>query len=178
MRRMLALVLLVVTTASIPLVAALSRAQSSSATSLADVAWLTGHWVGKTASGELVEEVWMPDRGGMMIGSFRWQRANGRWLLEFMQLIDTPAAPSPFSLRIKHFNQDFRGMEEKDASTSLVAAERTPTRVVFEMKDAGRVVRVGYEKKGPDALLAWFDEQEPGKPAVHIEFPYTRATAR
>ena len=46
MRRMLALVLLVVTTASIPLVAALSRAQSSSATSLADVAWLTGHWVG------------------------------------------------------------------------------------------------------------------------------------
>jgi hypothetical protein len=174
MRRMLALVFLVVTAASIPFVAALSWAQPSSTTTLADVAWLTGHWAGTTAKGELIEEVWMPDRGGMMIGSFRWQRANGRWLLEFMQLLDTPTAIAPFALRIKHFNQDFRGMEEKDASTSLVATERTATRVVFEMKDAARVVKVGYEKKGPDAILAWFDEQEPGKPAVHIEFPYTR----
>ena len=174
MRRILALVLSVAAAALLPFAPALTSAQTSTTTSLSEVSWLTGHWVGKTAKGEHIEEMWMADQGGMMIGSFRWQRANGRWLLEFMQLLDTPTAIAPFSLRIKHFNQDFRGMEEKDASTSLVATERTATRVVFEMKDAARVVKVGYEKKGPDAILAWFDEQESGKPAVHIEFPYTR----
>ncbi|HTV01842.1 MAG TPA: DUF6265 family protein, partial [Luteitalea sp.] len=112
--------------------------------------------------------------GGVMIGSFRWKRASGTWLFEFMQLLDTPAAMSPFSLHIKHFDQQFRGLEEKDRSTSLLVAERSASRIVFEMKDGARVVRVGYEKKGNDALLAWFDEQEPGKAPVHIEFPYTR----
>ena len=174
MRRILSLVLLVAVAASIPFVAALSRAQSSPPSSLADVSWLEGHWTGKTARGEHVEEMWMPAEGGVMIGSFRWKRASGGWLFEFLQLLDTPAAISPYTLHIKHFDQDFRGWEAKDQSTSLVVAERTPTRLVFEQTQGARVVRVGYEKKSADALLAWFDEQEPGKPPVHIEFPYTR----
>jgi hypothetical protein len=174
MRRILAPVLLVATAALLPFAPAPSRAQTSTTTSLSEVSWLTGHWAGKTAKGEHIEEMWMADQGGMMIGSFRWQRPDGRWLFEFMQLLDTPAAISPFTLRIKHFNRDFRGMEDKDASTSLMVKERTATRLVFEMKEATRVVQVGYERKGADALLAWFDEQEPGKSPVHIEFPYTR----
>jgi hypothetical protein len=174
MRRILALVLSVAAAALLPFAPALTSAQTSTTTSLSEVSWLTGHWVGKTAKGEHIEEMWMADQGGMMIGSFRWQRPNGRWLFEFMQLLDTPAAISPFTLRIKHFNRDFRGMEDKDASTSLMVKERTPTRIVFEMTEATRVVQVGYERKGADALLAWFDEQEPGKSPVHIEFPYTK----
>ena len=174
MRRILALALLVAAAVWLPFAIAPSRAQTSTTTSLSDVSWLAGHWVGKTAKGEHIEEMWMADQGGMMIGSFRWQRPDGRWLFEFMQLLDTPAAISSYTLRIKHFNRDFRGMEDKAASTTLITKDRTATRIVFEMKEATRVVQVGYEKKGTDALLAWFDEQEPGKPPVHIEFPYRR----
>ena len=86
MRRRLALVLLVAAAVSLPFAPAASRAQTSTTTSLSEVSWLTGHWVGKTAKGEHIEEMWMADQGGVMIGSFRWQRPDGRWLFEFMQL--------------------------------------------------------------------------------------------
>ena len=61
-----------------------------------------------------------------------------------------------------------------DKASSLVVVERAAARIVFEKKDGAHIVRVGYEKKGADGLRAWFEEREPGKPDVHIEFPYTR----
>ena len=39
------------------------------------------------------------------------------------------------------------------------------------MKEATRAVQVGYEKKARTLCSPWFDEQEPGKLTVHIEFP-------
>ena len=121
MRRVLAFVLLVVAAASVPFVIALGRAEADPASApMADVSWITGHWVGKTDRGQHIEEMWMPERDGLMLGSFRWERGNGRWLFEFMSLdTGTPAAPTPLTLRLKHFDRAFRGMEEKTASTTL-----------------------------------------------------------
>ena len=181
MPRVLAFLLLVGATASLPFGAALGRAQSAPPpASLTDVSWLSGHWVGKTASGQHIEEMWMSDRDGHMLGSFRWERGNGRWLFEFMTLTaDAPSgaaagAPGALTLRLKHFDRNLRGFEEKGESTTLTLTEGSSDRVSFQMKDGERTVRVGYTRSGADALTATFDETAPGKPAVHIEFPYKR----
>ena len=181
MRRVLALVLLVAAAASVPFVVVLGRGGEAGDTAarVDDVAWLVGHWAGTTARGQHVEEMWMPARDGHIAGVFRWERGNGRWLFELLTVDERPAGPAtddpiPLTMRIKHFDRQLRGQEEKTESTTLQLVEHTASRATFEMKDGARVVRVGYQRRGPDALLATFDETEPGKPPVHIEFPYTR----
>lgn len=46
--------------------------------SLADLSWLAGRCVGNTRRGAYIEELWMPGHDGLMLGSFRWDRGNGR----------------------------------------------------------------------------------------------------
>ena len=175
MRR--AVTVLVLVLALLPSMVSSALAQGSTpAASLQDVSWLAGHWVGTTAGGQHIEEMWMPARDGLMIGSFRWERGQGRWLFEFMSLdTGTPASPTPLTFRLKHFDRGFRGLEEKTASTILTPIEASASRVLFEMKDGERVVRITYSHPAPDGLLVVFDETAPGQTAVHIEFPFTRA---
>jgi Domain of unknown function (DUF6265) len=175
MRRILALVFLVIVASPMPSLTMARGAQAPAvAESLQDLSWLAGHWVGKTGKGAHIEEMWMPARGGLMIGSFRWEQGNGRWLFEFMSLEASAADAGRLTLRLKHFDRAFTGMEERTASTTFTSTERTPSRVVFELREDARVVRLAYVRTGPDALTVTFDETEPGKPAARIEFPYTR----
>ena len=174
MRRAFAVFILVI--AALPLVGARALAQGNAPTvSLQDLAWLAGHWVGTTASGQHIEEMWMPARDGLMIGSFRWQRGQAGWLFEFMSLdVGTPTAPTPLTFRLKHFDRGFRGLEDKTVSTTLTPVEASASRILFEMKDGARVVRLTYTRSAPDGLLIVFDETAPGEKPAHIEFPFTR----
>lgn len=175
MRRVLALVFLVAAAASLPIVAVRGRAQSSGQTAaLHDVAWLAGHWVGTTPNGAYIEEMWMPERDGHMIGSFRWERGAGRWLFEFMSLEAAPATSGALTLRLKHFDRAFKGMEEKTESTTFTSTARTSSQIVFELKEGARLVRLTYAKAAGDGLAVTFEETEPGKPPTRLEFPYTR----
>src|SRR5918993_871536 len=130
MRRFLAFVLLVVAAASVPFLIALGRAEADPAPApLADVTWITGHWVGKTDRGQHIEEMWMSARDGLMLGSFRWDLGNGKWLFEFMSLdAGTSAAPAPVTLRLKHFDRAFHGWEEKTVSTTFTVVEQSASR--------------------------------------------------
>lgn len=154
------------------------RAQSEThAASLDSAAWLVGHWVGTTASGQHIEEMWMPAVDGHMLGSFRWARGDGRWLFELLAL-DTqsvPAGATTLVLRIKHFDRALRGMEEKGDSTTLRLESHGPDRLMFVLTDAARTVRVGYTRQDADRITATFEEVVPGTPAVRLAFPYTRA---
>jgi hypothetical protein len=174
MRR--AVVAFVLAVAMLPLTITSALAQGNAPTaSLQDLSWLTGHWVGTTATGQHIEEMWMPARDGLMIGSFRWERGQGRWLFEFMSLDTGPsAAPTPLTFRLKHFDRGFRGLEDKAVSTTLMPKEVGGSRVLFEMKEGDRIVRLTYTYAAPDGLLVAFDETAPGQTAVHIEFPFKR----
>jgi hypothetical protein len=174
MRRAVTLLVLVV--AAMPLLGTSALTQTAApSTSLQDLSWLAGRWVGTTATGQHIEEMWMPARDGLMIGTFRWERGQGRWLLEFMSLdTGTATAPAPLTFRLKHFDRGFRGLEEKAVSTTLVPIEASASRVLFEMKEGERVVRITYTQPKPDALLVVFDETAPGQTAAHFEFPFTR----
>jgi hypothetical protein len=151
-----------------------AQTTSAAATPVDDLSWLAGRWVGKTARGAYIEELWMPAHDGFMLGSFRWDRGNGRWLFEFMSLEADPAAPATLVLRLKHFDKAFAGLEEKTASTTFRSREASAKRILFELQESGRVVRLTYVRTAPDAMTVTFEESEPGKAATRIEFPYTR----
>lgn len=174
MRRLVGFVLVGLIAMVVPSVAPRAFVQAP-APPLQRLSWLAGHWTGVTSTGQHIEEMWMPSRDGLMLGSFRWERGGGQWLFEFMSL-DTgpPPAAGPLTLRLKHFDRGLRGMEEKGESTTFSLVEQTASRVVFEMKEDGQVIRLVYALTAADALLVTFDETEPGRPATHLEFPYTR----
>lgn len=146
---------------------------SSPARAVADAQWLVGHWAGTTASGGFVEEFWTGERDGLMTGLFRWQMSGQRWLFELLTL-DAREPGDTLTLRLKHFDRLLNGQEEKHESTTLRLVERTADRLIFETKEGDATVRVGYVRRGDDALLATFERTQPGKPGTYIDFPYRR----
>src|SRR5262245_45051261 len=51
----------------------LSEGTQAPAATIADLAWLAGHWTGEGLGG-FTEEVWSPPRNGAMVGMFRLVR--------------------------------------------------------------------------------------------------------
>lgn len=85
------------------------NAQRPKAT-LADMAWLTGHWTG-TALGGFVEEIWSDARGAAMMGMYRHLKDDKPTFYEFLTIVEVDGS---LSLRLKHFNPDHTGWEEKN----------------------------------------------------------------
>ena len=100
MRIALALVIL----AAVPL----AGAEAPKAT-LADMQWLQGRWCG-SALGGFVEEIWSEPRGGTMMGMFRLVKGDEPVFYEFLHVVE---AGGTLALRLKHFNRDLTGWEEK-----------------------------------------------------------------
>lgn len=78
-------------------------------TSIDDFAFLAGFWRG-TGFGGQSEEVWMPPADGRMFGIFS-QYNDGE--LVFTEFMEITREDGEFLLRLKHFNPDFTGWEEK-----------------------------------------------------------------
>ena len=69
--------------------------------------WLTGSWKGDGFGGTS-EETWSAAENGVMMGMFRHHKADGS--LNFYEFLVISAD----GLRLKHFNPDMTGWEEKD----------------------------------------------------------------
>lgn len=85
-------------------------AATAFAQSIDDASWLAGRWVGEGLGGQL-EETWAPPVGGQMVGHFRLMRDGHPVFYEIM-LLDI--ADGGLRMRVKHFNPDFVGWEEKE----------------------------------------------------------------
>jgi hypothetical protein len=77
---------------------------------IADVAWLVGRWKG-TGLGGTVEQVWSPPQHGQMMGMFSYVKDGKIVFYEFLTLAEVDGT---LALRVKHFNPDMTGWEEKD----------------------------------------------------------------
>jgi len=77
---------------------------------LDDVAWLQGQWRGP-ALGGVAEEFWMEPIGGAMPGIFR-VAVDGEVL--FYEMFALTEHEGSLVLRLKHFNQDMTGWEDKE----------------------------------------------------------------
>ncbi len=96
-------------TVAAALFAVLGTAHAQTAT-IEDAAWLAGRWVGEGFGGDM-EEAWAPPVGGQMIGHFRYWRDGEP---QFYELLMLDIAEGGLRMRVKHFNPDFTGWEDRD----------------------------------------------------------------
>jgi hypothetical protein len=97
-------------------------------TSIEAASWLAGRWVGEGLGGT-VEEVWSPAQGGQMIGHFALLRDGRPVFYELMLLEEQDRG---LRMRVKHFNPDFTGWEEKDGWHAFEPVSAGPDSLRFE----------------------------------------------
>ena len=108
--------------------------------SISDFAFLTGVWKG-TGFGGVSEEMWRPPADGRMFGIFK-QSADSE--LIFTEFIEISEVDGKFVLRLKHFNPDFSGWEEKDDHVTFSLVSVSGNKAVFG--------GLSYELITPDQL--------------------------
>lgn len=111
---------------------------------LADFAWLTGHWIGTGFGGADVEEVWTAPNGTSMQGMFRLVR-NGR--AQVYELVVLWPVGDTVEMRLKHFTAELKAWEEKENWVTFRLVKRTPTEFFFEgltllLENHGETLRV------------------------------------
>jgi hypothetical protein len=98
------------------------------AATIADMAWLAGHWTGQ-ALGGTTEEMWTPPAHGTMLGMYRLIR-EGKPV--FYELLTIGEEGGSLVLRLKHFHADLRGWEEKDKSLAFPLVAKEPGALHFD----------------------------------------------
>lgn len=91
--------------------------------SVQDLWWLDGLWQGTGIDGAPATESWLPAAGSTMVGTFIQQTAEGGILFtEHMQIMEESGS---LVLKLKHFNPDLTGWEDKDGMVTfrLISAE-------------------------------------------------------
>ena len=107
---------------------------------LADVGWLAGHWVGDGLGG-VSEETWSPAGGGAMMGTYRLLKDGKPVFYEFLLLLEENGT---LVLKLKHFNPDFSGWEEKTGFVTFKLVAVEPRAVHFD--------GLSYLREGDDEL--------------------------
>src|SRR5262245_59168810 len=77
---------------------------------LADLGWLEGTWVGEGITGP-AREVYLAPMGGQMAGHFTQSRGDGVFFYEIVTIVQVGHS---LEYRLRHFNADLTGWEEKD----------------------------------------------------------------
>ena len=85
-------------------------AQAQDRATIEDASWLVGRWEGEGFGGQL-EEVWSAPVGNQMVGHFRMIQNGQPAFYEFLLIEEHEGT---LRYRVKHFNPDFVGWEEKD----------------------------------------------------------------
>lgn len=92
------------------------------------MAWLAGRWTGPGLGGQ-TEETWSPPEAGVMIGTFRLIKEGKPVFYEFMMLSVTERG---LVMRLKHFNPDMTGWEERDKFVEFRYVRTAGNLVQFE----------------------------------------------
>jgi hypothetical protein len=134
---------------------------------LQPLAFLSGRWISETGV-ELQEETWSPISGDSMVGSFRIVDDRKPIFYEFWVIEVENERPV---LKLKHFNSDFAGWEEKNVSLKMPLISASTNDAVFAASDSS--VSLHYRLAG-DALTCTVHHVKNGKTSDE-EFKMTRA---
>lgn len=118
-----------------------SNQSESSTKSIENMAWLVGSWQGEMFGG-IGEEVWQPESGGAMVGTFRLIHGNDVGFYELMIISEDSTG---LVFRIKHFNADLTGWEKKDEMHTFPFVSANERKILFE--------GMSYELLTPDSLM-------------------------
>ena len=124
---------------------------------LADVAFMAGHWVGGDP-GDLSEEVWSPPEGDSMMGMWRYV-AKGRTRIH--EILTLTAEGPHVVLRIRHFDPRLVAREEKDRAVELPLVAKGLREAVFEgpEHDVKGTVRLTYRRGADDTLTGVLEKE-------------------
>jgi len=124
---------------------------------LADVAFIAGHWVGGDAL-DLSEEIWSAPEGDSMVGMWRYV-AKGR--ARIYEILTLTAEGPHVVLRIRHFDPKLVAREDKDRAVELPLVAKGKREAVFEGPeyDVKGTVRLAY-RGGEDGTLEVVLEKE------------------
>jgi hypothetical protein len=90
---------------------------------IAAAGWLIGTWSGEGINGAQAHESWLAPSGSTMVGMFVQETAEGGIMFsEHLYLMEQDGS---LVVKLKHFNPDLTGWEEKDGMVTfrLIAAE-------------------------------------------------------
>jgi hypothetical protein len=94
-----------------------------------DIAWLAGHWKG-TALGGVTEELWSPPQANTMMGSYRLIKDDT--VTVFYEIVTIVEESSSLAIRLKHFNKDLTGWEEKNEVREFKLVRKERNKLWFE----------------------------------------------
>lgn len=141
----------------------LAKGQASPPATIKEVAFLVGHWSGNGLGGTF-EEIWTAPRQGVMVGMYRGLKDDAPTFNELLVLREEAGS---LVIRLKHFNPDMTGWEEKD---QVVTMPYVGTR--------GGVVHfdgMAFKPTGPDTVTCYLAiENKKDGTVREATFTYTR----
>jgi hypothetical protein len=162
MRYFLSLALLVISLSAYSQKTIALGDKTSPQATLSDVAWITGSWEGEAFGGQ-VQEVWAPPLGDSMMCAFKLV-VDGK--VEFYELCQIREESGSLVLRLKHFNGDLKGWEEKDETVDFKLVKLEKDIVYF---DGFTVERVSKDKINMHVMIGEAGEES------EVTFNYSRA---
>jgi hypothetical protein len=111
---------------------------------LAELSWLEGSWEGPGIAGATATEVYSAPAGGQIVGHFRQTKADGSPMFYELMIIDEKDGKLRY--RLKHFNPDLTGWEEKAEVREFPFTKRIGDRWEFS--------GLALERTGPDSMTA------------------------
>lgn len=81
------------------------------------LSWLVGTWRGTGIGGAPAYESWLPPTGRTMVGTF--VQEDGKGAIQFTEHVYIIEKDGSLELRLKHFNADLTGWEEKDGMVTF-----------------------------------------------------------
>lgn len=132
------------------------------AATLADAAWIEGHWVGRALGGE-VEEIWLPAAGGQMPGMFRLVSGGEVSFYEIFALVEEEGS---LVLKLKHFDRALAGWEGQDEHVTFRLVKFDDATLWFD--------GLTMHRTGPDGLTVWVAMESRDGSVSEGEFAYRR----
>jgi hypothetical protein len=142
-------------------------AQQDHSAALTPLAFLSGRWVSEKPD-EIQEETWSPVEGDSMTGSFRVVQGGKPVFYEFWAVELEASHPV---LKLKHFNANLIGWEEKNDSIKMPLISSSKDDATFAETDAA--VSLHYHRAG-DTLTCIVHHVRDGKTSDEI-FTLTRS---
>lgn len=144
-----------------------ARAQKAApGATLADVAFIAGHWKGEMGS-SLSEEIWASPSGDNMMGMWRLVAGGQVKLFEFLNIVQEAEGPV---FRLRHFDRQGVGREEKDKPVVLKLVSLKPREAAFEGPEysGAGTVRLTYRRPSDQALSVTLEKS--GQPPQEFTF--------
>ena len=135
---------------------------------VADLAWLEGSWTGDGIGGAPATEVYSEPAGGQIVGHFRQMGVDGSIL--FYELITISPLDGKLTYRVKHFDADLNGWEEKGDTIDFPLLEVCDDEWIFD----GLTIR----RLGADRMTITVRVSDEAGKLDHLIFDYrlTRST--